>query len=251
MHLSQLTAQRRLFPLLFALAVGAALPGHSRADPSPPEGADACQVLRDQYVQFGQACRAGEGTACAREAQLIFLIAQCEATPEVCSANAHGYLLGEVECRRELGNQCARASLANLRSACEFQDEARLRSDVGLVDGKPLPSAPVMMPEASSQPVALYPLPAFQKGIEGEVVVQVDVSAAGRTLNVGILKPSRNRDLDFAAMDWLRAMPFKPAQLGDVPVIGRVRVPVRFSMGGRTYTPDMPPGIPAVAQEAR
>jgi protein TonB len=77
-----------------------------------------------------------------------------------------------------------------------------------------------------------YPPAAARAGIEGTVVLIIDVDASGNVTNVSVEKSSRNRDLDRAAMEAARKWRFNPGTSGGQNVAGRVRVPVEFSMGG-------------------
>ena len=76
-----------------------------------------------------------------------------------------------------------------------------------------------------------YPPAAFRAGIQGQVILVVDVSAEGGVTNVGVEKSARNRDLDRAAMEAARGWKFNPAKCTDGRrVAGRVRIPVDFSI---------------------
>jgi protein TonB len=75
-----------------------------------------------------------------------------------------------------------------------------------------------------------YPPAAFRAGIQGEVILIIDVDANGNVTNVSVEKSSRNRDLDRAAMDAARKWSFRSAESGGKKVAGRVRVPVNFAL---------------------
>ena len=77
-----------------------------------------------------------------------------------------------------------------------------------------------------------YPPSAARAGIEGTVILIIDVDPNGNVTNVSVEKSSRNRDLDRAAMDAARKWRFNPGQSGGQKVAGRVRVPVDFTLGG-------------------
>ena len=76
-----------------------------------------------------------------------------------------------------------------------------------------------------------YPPAAARSGIEGEVVLVIDVDANGNVTNVSVEKSSRNRDLDRAAMEAARKWRFNPATVNGQKAAGRVRVPVNFTLG--------------------
>ena len=75
-----------------------------------------------------------------------------------------------------------------------------------------------------------YPPAAARAGIQGTVILIIDVDANGNVTNVSVEKSSRNRDLDRAAMDAARKWRFNPGQSNGQRSAGRVRVPVDFKM---------------------
>ena len=75
-----------------------------------------------------------------------------------------------------------------------------------------------------------YPPAAARSGIEGTVILIIDVDANGKVTNVSVEKSSRNRDLDRAAMEAARKWSFSPSIVNGVKASGRVRVPVDFNM---------------------
>lgn len=240
----------RMRPLQLTLIISCLLAGTAQASQTPPPLNDGCQSLRSQLSDTKRKCGAGDSAECERHGVLINTVAWCESTPTACSARAHDHLLGEVVCRREGKQNCQRSLVEDLESACDFSNELALREEVGLSMGKPLPTLPVMTPEASRHPVARYPIAAFRSGIEGRTLLEVDVSAVGEIANVRVLESSGTRDLDRSAMEWMRTMRFEPARQGETPVIGRLVVPVDFILGGRTATPGMRLEIPAVPPDA-
>ncbi|WP_066098707.1 energy transducer TonB [Xanthomonas massiliensis] len=75
-----------------------------------------------------------------------------------------------------------------------------------------------------------YPPSAFRAGIQGEVILIIDVDASGNVTNVSVEKSSRNRDLDRAAMEAARRWKFNAAMVDGKKSAGRVRVPVNFAL---------------------
>ncbi|MFA4252091.1 energy transducer TonB [Xanthomonas perforans] len=75
-----------------------------------------------------------------------------------------------------------------------------------------------------------YPPAAFRAGVQGEVILIVDVDASGNVTNVSVEKSSRNRDLDRAAMDAARKWKFNASTVNGQKAAGRVRVPVNFAL---------------------
>jgi len=75
-----------------------------------------------------------------------------------------------------------------------------------------------------------YPIEALRSGQEGEVVVDVAVSASGGVENATVVKSSGYRPLDIAAVESVRRWRFSPARRNGQPVDGDVRVPIKFSL---------------------
>ncbi|KAF1704587.1 energy transducer TonB [Pseudoxanthomonas kaohsiungensis] len=110
-------------------------------------------------------------------------------------------------------------------------------TDVYQEPSPPAPPAPVADISASvdisskNMNPPRYPPAAARAGIEGEVVLVIDVAADGTVTNVSVEKSSRNRDLDRAAMEAARKWRFNPATVNGQKAAGRVRVPVNFTLG--------------------
>ncbi|MDN5781321.1 MAG: energy transducer TonB, partial [Luteimonas sp.] len=77
-----------------------------------------------------------------------------------------------------------------------------------------------------------YPPAAARSGIEGTVILIIDVDANGNVVDVSVEKSSRNRDLDRAAIAAARKWRFNPSTVNGQKAAGRVRVPVDFNLGG-------------------
>ncbi|OWQ56887.1 energy transducer TonB [Stenotrophomonas maltophilia] len=109
-------------------------------------------------------------------------------------------------------------------------------SDIVTPPSPPAPPAPATSIEASvdisskAMNPPRYPPAAFRAGIQGEVILIIDVDASGNVTNVTVEKSSRNRDLDRAAMEAARKWRFNAAESGGKKTAGRVRVPVNFAL---------------------
>ncbi|WP_099527407.1 energy transducer TonB [Stenotrophomonas maltophilia] len=109
-------------------------------------------------------------------------------------------------------------------------------SDIVTPPSPPAPAAPATSIEASvdisskAMNPPRYPPAAFRAGIQGEVILIIDVDANGNVTNVTVEKSSRNRDLDRAAMEAARKWRFNAAESGGKKAAGRVRVPVNFAL---------------------
>lgn len=75
-----------------------------------------------------------------------------------------------------------------------------------------------------------YPLLARRRGVEGKVLLKVQVSAAGLAEQVQVAQSSGHDSLDEAALNTVRAWRFVPAQRGDTPVAAAVLVPITFKL---------------------
>jgi protein TonB len=109
-------------------------------------------------------------------------------------------------------------------------------NDIVTPPSPPSPPAPPSTIEASvdisskNMNPPRYPPAAFRAGIQGEVILIIDVDANGNVTNVSVERSSRNRDLDRAAMEAARKWSFRSAESGGKKVAGRVRVPVNFAL---------------------
>jgi protein TonB len=83
-------------------------------------------------------------------------------------------------------------------------------------------------PIADQSPPPTYPPAALRNGVEGSVVVRVDVDATGYPMNITIIQRSGSRDLDRAASDAVRRWRFQPAQSNGIAVPGSIEVPFDF-----------------------
>ncbi len=105
-----------------------------------------------------------------------------------------------------------------------------------LPDPDPEPvQVPAFVPPSSDaetldNPKPGYPRVALRRGIEGLVLLRVDVDARGRPLAVRVKKSAGFRPLDIAALRAVRRWRFVPAQRNGVAVRASVDVPVRFRL---------------------
>jgi protein TonB len=75
-----------------------------------------------------------------------------------------------------------------------------------------------------------YPRLARQRGWEGKVILEVDVSAQGKPLSVRIFHSSGYPQLDEAATETVTAWRFTPARRGNEALADTVHVPIEFRL---------------------
>ncbi len=87
------------------------------------------------------------------------------------------------------------------------------------------------LPEILGRPDPRYPPDLRAAGIEGDVVVELIVTADGK-VGSGSLQvlESTNGGFDEAAVEAVSALRFRPATQGSTPVAVRIRIPVRFRL---------------------
>ena len=81
-----------------------------------------------------------------------------------------------------------------------------------------------------NNPRPAYPPIARKLGVEGVVLLRVDVSAKGTPEKIVIAQTSGASSLDEAAMKAVQGWTFVPARRGDTPVAHPVEVPIRFQL---------------------
>lgn len=96
----------------------------------------------------------------------------------------------------------------------------------GSADGGP----PGFAPGSAENPLPHYPTVARRRGIEGTVILDVLVNAAGLPERVAIARSSGSGLLDDAALEAVRRWRFRPARRAGEPVEGKVAVPITFRL---------------------
>ena len=91
---------------------------------------------------------------------------------------------------------------------------------------------PVFNAAYLNNPPPVYPAVARRQNIEGQVLLEVVVSANGQADAVEIKNSSGSPLLDNAAMDAVRRWRFVPAKQNDIAVAANVMVPVVFKIQG-------------------
>lgn len=97
-----------------------------------------------------------------------------------------------------------------------------------------MPAAPVASADTApvpiDRPAPAYPRDALRRGESGEVLLRVEVDAAGLPTSVAIVRGSGSRSLDRAAQAVVRTWRFQPAQRDGLPVTGEFQVPIAFDL---------------------
>jgi protein TonB len=93
---------------------------------------------------------------------------------------------------------------------------------------------PIIPPQAISgragNPKPDYPAEARRRGLQGKVVLLVEVSAAGLPASVAVASSSGHAALDQAALAAVQRWHFSPATRGGTPVAGTAQVPIQFRL---------------------
>lgn len=89
---------------------------------------------------------------------------------------------------------------------------------------------PIVRPAPVNSPRPRYPRTARQRGLEGTVVVTVQVSEAGEVVDAAVRTSSGHAMLDQAAMDGVLRWRFSPARRLGEPTRATIDVPIRFEL---------------------
>jgi protein TonB len=81
----------------------------------------------------------------------------------------------------------------------------------------------------NNQPPA-YPLSARRRGLEGTVLLRVEIHAHGHCQHVRVKRSSGHEMLDRAAVEAVRQWRFVPARRGSLAVTAAVEVPITFKL---------------------
>ena len=82
----------------------------------------------------------------------------------------------------------------------------------------------------AGNPPPIYPDLARRRGLEGRVVLLVEITPEGRCGGARVVESSRHGVLDDAALDAVRRWRFQPARRDGVSIASSLRVPVAFRL---------------------
>ena len=101
----------------------------------------------------------------------------------------------------------------------------------------PAPPAPPQMPQMPQMPAPPYPPQALRQGIDGTVVLLIDVGADGKPTQVVVDHSEPAGVFDATAIATARHWTFNPALEHGKPVAGQVKVPITFEARRATPRP--------------
>ena len=104
-----------------------------------------------------------------------------------------------------------------------------VRLDIVLTDSMPVAA---LVPK----PV-VYPVDVAKKGVNGQVVLIVDVATDGSVSAMKVDRSAGDERLDAAALEEVKQWKFKPMVKNGKPVQSQVRVPIEFEMDGNRDAP--------------
>lgn len=127
---------------------------------------------------------------------------------------------------------------ANPSHTPERQDSAERNeaSDQQDSAGQPVPQTKQASYSADylNNPLPHYPNAARRRGYEGQVLLNVEVLAAGTCGRIEILQGSGHEILDDAAIEAVKRWHFIPASEAGTAVDHWMHIPIRFHLSGRT-----------------
>jgi periplasmic protein TonB len=92
------------------------------------------------------------------------------------------------------------------------------------------PAADASLPRLVHAPAPDYPRDALRARASGNVLIRIDVGTDGTPVSLEVLRSSRNRSLDRAALQAVRRWRFEPAVRDGVPVAASVQQTVSFDL---------------------
>ncbi|PCJ58074.1 MAG: hypothetical protein COA65_08480 [Rhodospirillaceae bacterium] len=87
---------------------------------------------------------------------------------------------------------------------------------------------PSLMPRLLANPKPLYPKRARKGGVEGQVLLRVQIGTDGKSKAIETLRTSGHHLLDAAAVKAVRKWHFSPALRNGTPVVATLDIPITF-----------------------
>jgi len=110
------------------------------------------------------------------------------------------------------------AKLSPVAGAAQASDMAAKAAEIG----------PSLMPRLLANPKPLYPKRARKRGVEGQVLLRVQIGTDGKSKAVETLRTSGHHLLDAAAVKAVRKWRFSPALRNGAPVVATLDIPITF-----------------------
>jgi periplasmic protein TonB len=88
----------------------------------------------------------------------------------------------------------------------------------------------VLQPSLEHGAKPAYPAAAQLRGLQGRVLLRIDVAASGALADAAVITSSGHAILDKAALAWIRVQRFRPAMRDGKAVDGEVDLPVEFRL---------------------
>jgi protein TonB len=85
-------------------------------------------------------------------------------------------------------------------------------------------------PKYAENPKPLYPREARKRGVQGKVVLKVEVLSNGLVGQVEVKKSSGHEILDRSALSAVKQWKFFPAKRGEIAIASWVNIPVKFQL---------------------
>ncbi|MBK7859983.1 MAG: TonB family protein [Archangiaceae bacterium] len=96
-------------------------------------------------------------------------------------------------------------------------------------------------PELSSPADIVYPADAADAGVQGTVVLQVDLGPDGKVMSASVATSSGSDALDQAALDGVKRFVFRPAEIDGVPAAVRLEYAYHFELKPEVQPADAGP----------
>ena len=110
------------------------------------------------------------------------------------------------------------AKLSPAAGATQASDAAAKAAEIG----------PSLLPRLLANPKPLYPKRARKHGVEGQVLLRVQIGTDGKSKAVETLRTSGHPLLDAAAVKAVRKWRFSPALRNGAPVVATLDIPITF-----------------------
>ena len=113
-----------------------------------------------------------------------------------------------------------------------LSEKNKIEHNIKELESKPSPSTTFIAadsrPYQLENPKPVYPAAARRRGMQGVVLLSVNISETGYVKEINILQTSGFRVLDQSALKSVKRWRFIPARQGEKKVASKIEVPIRF-----------------------